>query len=179
MNTVRLMKSEIDAVKFWSTTENMPNGCIEWVGSKGRKGYGQFHLPKMVSPKRRVVKSHRAAWVLANGEIGSGLHVLHTCDNPPCVNPEHLWLGTNSDNQNDSIRKHRQHQKNKTHCLRGHPLVAGNLIRSRWLLGHRACRTCRSENMRECRRRYRGDVIASPSEVVVGCESAPAGTVQQ
>jgi hypothetical protein len=54
-----------------------------------------------------VWKAHRVAWTLANGPIPAGMHVLHTCDNPPCCNPGHLWLGTQADNMADMARKGR------------------------------------------------------------------------
>ena len=79
------------------------NGCILWTGAKGPKGYGQ-----MMSRYADVEnKAHRLAYVFAFGEIPVGLHVLHRCDTPSCVNPEHLFLGTNKDNVDDKVSKGR------------------------------------------------------------------------
>jgi len=75
--------------------------CWLWVGRVTRKGYG-------ISPmgiKERA--AHRVSWILHKGPIG-GFHVLHKCDNPSCVNPNHLFLGTHSDNMRDKCEKGRQ-----------------------------------------------------------------------
>jgi hypothetical protein len=76
-----------------------PNECWEWSGGRHGKGYGQFGNP--------TTKAHRVAWELYRGPVPDGLHVLHSCDNPPCVNPNHLFLGTNLDNVNDKVAKGR------------------------------------------------------------------------
>lgn len=74
--------------------------CVEWQGAR-TKGYGH----RIVDNKQKYV--HREAWVQANGEIPDGLDVLHRCDNPPCYNPRHLFLGTHADNMRDMIEKER------------------------------------------------------------------------
>jgi hypothetical protein len=89
--------------RFWSKTRKRRNGCIDWIAAKISDGYGQFKLFSYVR-----IYSHRLSWILANGEIPDGLQVLHKCDNPACVNPEHLFLGTNQDNIDDKVSKGRQ-----------------------------------------------------------------------
>lgn len=80
---------------------NATNGCHEWTGALSNKGYGRFAV------KRKNRHAHRVAWQLANGPIPDGLWVLHKCDNPRCVNPKHLFLGTVLDNSRDMIAKGR------------------------------------------------------------------------
>jgi hypothetical protein len=86
--------------RFWARVEKLSTGCWEWSGFRNlaRGGYGY------VEGRR----AHRVAWELANGPIPEGLHVCHRCDNPPCCNPSHLWLGTDLDNARDKIAKRRQ-----------------------------------------------------------------------
>lgn len=77
------------------TEENKSTGCIEWTGSKDAKGYGQLRI------NRKAVKAHRYAWERVNGKIPDGLLIRHKCDNPRCVNIEHLETGTHKDNVDD------------------------------------------------------------------------------
>lgn len=93
-------------VRFWSkVNKTNPNGCWIWLGTKDRKGYGKIH-----AHGKNGVLAHRVAWELTNGLIPNRLHILHHCDNPSCVNPAHLFLGTNADNVADKLKKGRQAQ---------------------------------------------------------------------
>lgn len=82
----------------------MPNGCLEWTWYKTRHGYGQMHYGGVVK------FTHRLAYELKHGPIPRGMHVCHTCDNPPCCNPDHLFLGSQTDNMTDKTNKNRQAQ---------------------------------------------------------------------
>ena len=86
--------------KFWSKVIKTSN-CWEWTGFKCN-GYGQI----IINGKRYY--AHRIAFELEYGKIPDGLCVLHHCDNPPCVRPDHLFLGTRGDNNRDSMLKGRK-----------------------------------------------------------------------
>jgi hypothetical protein len=83
---------------FWRNVKKT-DGCWEWGGSKWDNGYGRI----MVGRKRR--KAHRISFLIHNGFLPKGKLVCHTCDNPSCCNPEHLFLGSELDNSRDSVSK--------------------------------------------------------------------------
>lgn len=143
---------------FWETVDRTagygPDGdCWIWLGGRRGRGYGTFSL------YGRGYVSTRLMWFIVHGQDPSKLLVLHSCDNPPCVNPDHLFLGTDKDNLHDAIRKGRVnvrafHQispvisgreggvksgevrRARTHCPKGH-LYAGNIR-----FGADGCRRC-------------------------------------
>ena len=78
--------------------------CWPWLGDKNYKDYGEFYF------QGKRYRTHRLAYQIFIGEIKPGSIVMHTCDNPCCVNPKHLTLGTNQDNIIDSVKKDRWHQ---------------------------------------------------------------------
>lgn len=95
-------KQSIDL--FWSNVDKS-GSCWLWTASKDVYGYGRFRLRKSHSDTR--IKSHRIAYCLSKGFIDSTVCVLHSCDTPPCCNPDHLSAGTQSDNSNDMVAKKR------------------------------------------------------------------------
>lgn len=102
------MKRTDPAKRFWAHVSIGESGeCWEWNAHRNIKGYGLFadFTPQYGG---KTQGAHRWAWIFTRGEIGGGLFVCHKCDNPGCVNPAHLFLGTNSDNQLDSYRKGRR-----------------------------------------------------------------------
>jgi hypothetical protein len=91
---------------FHERYQVMPTGCWEWTASHNGYGYGLLILPGGKS-----IRAHRYSYERANGPIPSGKVIMHTCDNPPCVNPAHLVLGTRLENNRDAATKGRMQQK--------------------------------------------------------------------
>lgn len=126
--------------------------CIEWDGPLDKWFYGKVYDKKRhVEGKNYTGKAHRVVWEEERGPIPQGMCVLHRCDNPPCINIEHLFLGTIADNNRDMAEKGRGRNQNslKTHCKRGHELSAENTIHgtSRGK-PNRNCRACQRERWR-------------------------------
>lgn len=123
--------------RFWLAVDTSGD-CWLWTKATDRDGYGKI----LVDGKR--IGAHRLSYLLHYGEIPNGLHVMHTCDNPPCVRPEHLTLGTMADNIRDSIAKGRfwANRPLTEECRKGHPRTEENTYRWR---GRRYCRLCQKD----------------------------------
>ena len=140
--------------RFWGNVyPGQADDCWEWHGTLRADGYGQIRIGAS------NVLAHRLAWQLAVGPIPDDLCVLHRCDNPPCVNPDHLWLGTHADNMHDMFAKGRERivLRERTHCKHGHAYTPSNTGYGRNGKGlvTRRCRQCHSlvENQRRAARK--------------------------
>ena len=121
--------------------------CWPWLGCKHRQGYGQFAIG------RKPQLAHRLSFLYFNGFLPRDLKVCHSCDNPPCCNPNHLFLGTQKDNVQDWVDKGKHYQTKKTHCPRGHEYTDYNTYKAPGRGGkNRSCRTCLNDKKREARR---------------------------
>ena len=96
------------ASRFWKKVDKT-NNCWNWLAHINNWGYGQFW------DGENQMKAHRMSWVISHGDIPDGMCILHRCDNPKCVNPNHLFLGTLKDNMIDMVNKGR----NVTHMGKG------------------------------------------------------------
>lgn len=117
-----MARLRIPLSEFWNYV-NQTETCWLWKGSMYPNGYGSF---------KHHQKAHRVAFEICHGPIPSGLWVLHKCDNPPCVRPDHLFLGTPSDNARDMIKKNRHGKgaaRGESH--RSHKLTAAQVLNIR------------------------------------------------
>lgn len=91
--------------RFWNKVDTSAgsDSCWPWKAWRYAKGYGTFKVPNCMSGGY----AHRFAYILANGPLPRGMHVCHSCDNPPCCNPAHLWAGTAGENIRDMTAKGR------------------------------------------------------------------------
>jgi len=94
----------VGSARFWDKVK-FTDGCWLWSAAKLRKGYGHYTITQ--AGRTRHLQAHRVSWEYFFGAIPDGMLVLHTCDTPPCVRPEHLFLGDYSLNMYDMWRKHR------------------------------------------------------------------------
>lgn len=142
--------SEADRARFWSKVSKEPNekGCWIWTGELGIKGYG------IATVRGFRVAAHRLSYLIHNGSLDPDLMVCHNCDNPPCVNPEHLFQGTNSDNVRDCVNKKRHSSSRVTRCPHGHEYTPENtyIIPSTQSRQCRACIAIRSKKYNQIRR---------------------------
>jgi hypothetical protein len=132
--------------RFMAKVSPAPTGCWLWTGRPMSAGYGHFHLG---GHRGQMLLAHRVSWMLHRGPIPHGLCVLHRCDVPLCVNPDHLFLGDRLTNMLDMVAKGRDSGSKKTHCPKGHPYNGDNL----YLFGPRKVRNCKQCKMDGQRRR--------------------------
>jgi hypothetical protein len=132
VNKLDLKKVE---VKFYKSIVKLEVGCWEWQSFRNDQGYGNFKV-------LGETLAHRVSYILHRGKIPENICVLHRCDNPSCVNPDHLFLGTWADNNKDRHKKGRTviYNSLKTHCKRGHEFNERNTYYRK--SGNRLCRAC-------------------------------------
>jgi hypothetical protein len=138
--------------RFWSKVD-ASGVCWEWTAAKLPYGYGFFWYID------RMVRAHRWAYEDLVGPIPNGLTLDHLCRNPPCVNPDHLEPVTAEENisRSKSYLRGAAHQRAKTHCPSGHPLLGDNLYTTPD--NKRRCRVCRRESLRRSRAKHMPEVV--------------------
>lgn len=134
------------AAKFWQRVEKRrQNECWPWLGSMHPEGRGYATAVHTSTTAARI------ALHLSGTPVTQGRFVCHTCDNPACCNPGHLYLGTQADNMRDAMLRKRFSRGTATHCQRGHEFSESNTY-THTKSGARQCRTCKSQRTRK----YRG-----------------------
>lgn len=120
------------------------DGCDTWEGPTNGRGYGLVFFK--VDGKQRNIGAHRLIWMQNHGHLESRQVVMHLCDNPACINIDHLAVGSQGDNLRDMAAKGRHHNQRKTECPKGHPYDETNTrINHR---GKRECRICAAAKSR-------------------------------
>ena len=125
------------------------NGCWEWQGTKDSQRYGRLKV------NGKPIFAHRFSYSIFKGPLQPGLCIMHTCDNPPCCNPEHLRQGTHGDNMRDKVNKGRCYWKKQTHCVNGHEFTVENTYIRPSRPTERYCVRCKRESVRLAKMRRR------------------------
>jgi hypothetical protein len=155
--------------RFWERVEKS-DGCWTWRGDKDKDGYGRLGRGGQGGLKYRA---HRLSYMIHSGPIPDGVVVCHQCDNPSCVRPEHLFLGSVADDHLDAKTKGRLRNGfgEFTHCIRGHKFTPENTrhrVSSRGL-PRRDCITCDRRRKDATKLKKLSKSLRDPNEALTGC----------
>lgn len=142
------LAEELARTKFWNKVdlpfEATNEDCWLWNASKNNCGYGQFWFNK------KSMRAHRLSYLWYKGEIPEGLEVCHKCDEPSCINPNHLFVATHQQNLQDCADKNRLNNEmaSRNYCSRGHEYTPENTWNyvSKEGYPYRKCKRCEKRN---------------------------------
>lgn len=145
--------TQVVEARFWAKVDKRgPDECWQWLGGKGSTT-ANGHYGRMSITHSRSRPAHQVSWEIANrAPFPAGMRACHSCDNPWCVNPKHIWPGTQAQNIQDCVAKGRHGSKRHTHCSRGHELTPAN---RRGASSNFRCIACDRVKSRETTRKYR------------------------
>lgn len=177
INLANLAITDTSKVRFWSLVDcRSEDECWVFTGTKNFRGYGVFSH-RAADGSATYALAHRLAWVISNPDesIGSKF-ILHSCDNPPCVNPAHLRPGTTAENMRDMALRGRGTRQSIQVCKHGHPYDEAN---THWRTdrGYRGrdCRACRRDAFHRCKaKRIAAVSAAAPPHTSPSARPMPA-----
>ena len=149
------------ALNRFSNLLEKTNTCWNWKSTISKRGYGKFFY------KNKQMLAHRFSYMIFNGELKHGMYVCHKCDNTKCVNPEHLFLGTNSDNVRDCVKKNRKYVKKikntifsikfgrNDFCKNGHDIKNDKNVYT-LKNGRQYCKICQNAANKRSREKWNG-----------------------
>lgn len=156
--------------RFWAGIDKRgPDDCWLWRTAKQSDGgYGRMTVRERARGFVVAYRPNRVSWTMAHGPIPGGMNVCHRCDNPPCCNPAHLFLGSQPDNVGDAKAKNRMRGGHfrDTHCKYGHPFTADNTYQNPTERKHRRCRTCAATRQRNRRAERNAAALRRAIEVL-------------
>jgi hypothetical protein len=150
--------------RFWAGIDKRdPGECWPWKAAKESDGwYGRITVRERSRGFLANYRPNRVSWTMAHGPIPDGMNICHSCDNPPCCNPAHLFLGSQPENVADAKAKKRMRGGyfRATHCKYGHPFTPKNTYQAPGERKHRRCKECANRRGRELRARRSKERVA-------------------
>lgn len=155
--TADVMRKSLESRFFSRVCKGAEEECWQWTGQIDKRGYGRLWAANIHPCLTRMSFAHRVSYYISKGTIPDNINILHKCDNPNCVNPNHLFPGTLKQNTQDMLEKNRHFHKAKVTCPLGHAYDEENTY---YYKNNRQCRKCSIERSRRYRNRIKKTAIS-------------------